>query len=230
MWIEVPPSALQGHGLSPYREGEIRNLFDWAERTDAASAHLMAHRGRFIVDVVAIEHNAVHQPSKPGDEVVVVLNGVLTLTDDGEQFEQVIQRGEMVLIPAGWAGIYRVESAHGLFRELAIVPADYFDDGVAPGPSGKSPRRLELSGGPGHHTLHTGRYSVELRQYEQAASWSMTGAEEVIILVLAGTLSLHSDARSGTFAAGAVVVVPRDAAVRMRAESGYRGLHLRWLE
>lgn len=95
----------------------IRNLFDWAEDVTAGSAHLMPHRGQFIVDVVAIESNAVHQPSKPGDELVVVLNGILTLTDDSDRKEQIIRAGEMVLIPAGWAGLYRVQAENGVFRE-----------------------------------------------------------------------------------------------------------------
>src|SRR3546814_8925847 len=92
----------------------------------------MPHRGQFIVDIVEIDANAVHQPSKPGDEVVVVLNGILRLTTDADGDVQDILAGEAVLIPAGWAGLYRVIGERGRFRELASVPHDYFDPGVAP--------------------------------------------------------------------------------------------------
>ena len=51
------------------------------------------------MDVVEIEDNAVHQPSKPADEIVCILNGVLTLTTDGIVGEQVFRK--FVLIPAG---------------------------------------------------------------------------------------------------------------------------------
>ncbi len=51
------------------------------------------------MDVVKIEDNAVHQPSKPADEIVCILNGVLTLTTDGIVGEQVFRK--FVLIPAG---------------------------------------------------------------------------------------------------------------------------------
>ncbi len=70
-WIEILPAALDGEGLAPYVAGEITNLFDWVENPAAGSAHLMAHRGHFLVDIVTIDANAVHQPSKPGDEIVV---------------------------------------------------------------------------------------------------------------------------------------------------------------
>jgi len=81
-WIQVSPAALKGEGLEPYVPGEITNLFDWAENPAGSSAHLIAYRGRFLVDIVTIEANAVHQPSKPGDEIVIVLEGTLQLTDD----------------------------------------------------------------------------------------------------------------------------------------------------
>src|SRR3546814_11473259 len=81
----------------------------------------MPHRGQVIVDIVEIDANAVHQPSKPGDEVVVVLNGILRLTTDADGDVQDILAGEAVLIPAGWAGLYRVIGERGRFRELAGV-------------------------------------------------------------------------------------------------------------
>jgi uncharacterized cupin superfamily protein len=228
-WIEVPPDALMGAGLSPYREGEIRNLFDWAENVTGRSVHRMPHRGQFIVDVVAFETNAVHQPSKPGDEIVLVLKGTLTLTDDSDRKQQVFQAGEMVLIPAGWAGIYRVHSADGFFHELAIVPGDYFDPGAAPPPSGLSPRRLILPTSTGRHELHRNRYVLELHNVDQPSDWTISEATDEVIQVLAGTLTLEAPDRTGSFKAGSVLVIPRGFSGRARVQPGYRGLHARWI-
>src|SRR5580700_1810712 len=100
-WVEVPATALKGQGLRPYQAGEITSLFDWAENPQGASRHLMPHRSQFIVDIVQIEANAVHQPSKPGDEIVLVLNGALELTDDADKKVQRFTAGKMVLIPSG---------------------------------------------------------------------------------------------------------------------------------
>src|SRR6516165_3796260 len=102
-WVEISAATLAGAGLVAYREAEISDLFDWAENPHGSSVHVMPHRGQFIVDVVEIETNAVHQPGKPGDEIVVVLEGTLTLSNDADRTEQVFSRGETVLIPAGWA-------------------------------------------------------------------------------------------------------------------------------
>src|SRR5580765_8101099 len=98
-WIQVPPLSLKGEGLSPYPEGGTATLMDWVENENAGSVHLMPYAGQFLVDVVEIEPNAVHQPSKPGDEIVVVLNGTLSLTTDASKNEQIFEAGEMVLIP-----------------------------------------------------------------------------------------------------------------------------------
>src|SRR5579862_6433020 len=198
-WIQVPVRALAGEGLSPYREGEIRNLFDWAENRDGGSVHLMPHRGQFIVDVVGIETNAIHQPSKPGDELVVVLEGVLTLTNDADGVEQAFRSGEMVLIPAGWAGIYRVQSRNGLFRELAIVPGNYFDPSAAPPPSGLSPRRLELPVASGGHELHRNRYVLQVQNVPQASNWPISASADEVIRVLAGTLTITAAGETASF-------------------------------
>src|SRR3546814_17171020 len=84
--------------LNAYVEGEIANLFDWVENLEARSEHLMPHRGQFIVDIVEIDANAVHQPSKPGDEVVAVLNGILRLPTEADGDVQDILASEAVQI------------------------------------------------------------------------------------------------------------------------------------
>lgn len=228
-WIEVPPSALRGEGLRPYVEGEITNLFDWAENPAGTSTHLMPHRAQFIVDVVEIEANAVHQPSKPGDEIVTVLNGTLRLTDDNGGQEQEFNAGEMVLIPAGWAGMYRVIAGDGPFRELAIVPGDYFEPGVAPLPSGLSPRRLVLPAAPGVHTLHRARYAVEADIADKQREWTIATAADEIIRIEAGTLHLASTSNAtAVFGAGSVVILPAGFSGTAQVTSGYRALVARW--
>src|ERR1700761_6283428 len=107
-WIEMPADAMRGKGLETYVAGEITSLFDWAENPQGRSWHRMPYRSQFILDIVKIEANCVHQPKKPGDEIVAVLNGVLELTDDGSGEVQRFAKGECVLIPQGWAGLYRV--------------------------------------------------------------------------------------------------------------------------
>src|SRR3546814_17066251 len=78
------------------------------ENLEARSEHLMPHRGQFIVVIVEIDANAVNQPSKPGDEVVVVMNGILRLTTDEVGAVTDILAGEAVLIPAGRDGFHCV--------------------------------------------------------------------------------------------------------------------------
>lgn len=229
-WIEVPPAALKGKGLRPYYEGEIAVLFDWVENMEAGSLHLMPHRERFIVDIVRIESNTVHQPSKPGDELVVVLNGTLTLTTDGGGPRDVFETGEMVLIPAGWAGLYGVDAAQGDFLELALVPGNYFDPGAAPPPSGAVPRRLALPSAPGRHEVFRGRYVLEAENIAQAAAGTITASPEEVIQVLAGTLTLAAGGESASFGPGSVVILPRGFAGEARVTGGYRALIARWLD
>jgi uncharacterized cupin superfamily protein len=226
-WIEVPPAALAGDGLKPYAAGEIVNLFDWAENPAAGSAHLMAHRGRLLVDIVAIEANAVHQPSKPGDEIVVVLEGQLQLTDDGDGRQQSFGPGEAVLIPAGWAGVYRVIPGDRPFRELAIVPHDYFDDAAVPPPNGLSPRRLDPPMAPGSQLLHQGRYSVTAFA-GGTPRHRVAPAGEAIVRVLAGTLTLAAGDETAAFGPGDVLVLPEGFAGEAATSEDYRAVMARW--
>jgi uncharacterized cupin superfamily protein len=227
-WIEVPRAALAGQGLVPYADGEITSLFDWAERTDGTSVHLMPHRGKFIVDIVEISANAVHQPCKPGDEVVFILNGILQLTTDADQSQQTYRAGEAVLIPAGWAGIYRVAPAEGRFRELAIVPADYFDVPGTPATTPGLPRRIGMPAA-GLHELHRGRYLVTAEHRAAAAGWDMAVATEQIVHIAAGQLRLTAAGRTAMFGAGSVIILPHGFAGRAEAEAGYRAVNLSWL-
>lgn len=228
-WTAVSCEVLEGRDLAPYVPGEITNLFDWAENPHGGSVHRMPHRGQFLVDVVAIETNAVHQPSKPGDELVVVLNGTLTLTTDATGGELVVETGESVLIPAGWAGIYRVSSAGPEpFRELAIVPGNYFDPGAAPPANSSTPRRLDLPRAAGRHELHRNRYTLEA-QNGAAADMPVGGATDEIILVLDGALTLRGTERTASFGRGGVVILPASVTGLADCSSDYRAINARWL-
>ena len=232
--IAMPPEVLQGRGFEPYPAGEIGTLFDWAENPGAASSHVMAHAGDFLVDVVEIEDNAVHQPSKPGDEVVLVLDGTLELTDDadgnrgGGQVRR-FMRGEIVLIPKGWAGIYRCIAAERPFRELAIVPHDYFVT-QQPAPTGRSPQRLLLPVSPGERHYHRGRYTVDAQGTGVAWAGASINAADEVIIITAGVLTLSSEAGSESFGAGSVVVLPRGLAMDGATSTDYQALALNWLE
>lgn len=231
-WIEVPPGALKSDILQPYEPGEIGGLFDWAENPQGGSTHVIPHRAKLIVDVVEVEANAVHQISKPGDEIVTVLAGTLELTTDHDKRVDVIETGETVLIPAGWAGIYRCKPAGDRhFRELAIVPGNYFEPGVAPPPGEVHPRKLDLEATiEGRTTLFRGRYTVELESIARAARGPITASPEEVIQVLSGTLTLDASAETTAFGPGGVVILPEGFAGEAAVSDGYRALIARWVE
>lgn len=229
-WIEVPRGVLAADPLQPYRPGEIDGLFDWAENMAGGSTHLIPHRAKLIVDVVEVEENAVHQISKPGDEIVTVLAGTLELTTDHDQRFDVIEQGETVFIPCGWAGIYRCKPDGGQhFRELAVVPSNYFD-GNGPPPREVHPRKLDLAAGAeGRTTLHADRYAIELESIAEAAGGTIRSSPEEVIQVLSGTLTLTADGESASIGPGGVVILPQGFAGEAAVTEGYRALIARWV-
>ena len=229
-WVEVHPAAMRGRGLRPYEPGEITNLFDWAENPQGRSSHLMPHRSQFIVDIVKIEANCVHQPSKPGDEIVAVLNGVLELTDDVSHNVQRFPAGEFVLIPLGWAGMYRVIPDGDDFLELALVPGNYFDVADARSPTGAHPRALEIPAQEGIHALHRGRYAIEAVVGTTATTVDLRARCDEVLYVRGGRLKISAVDRSGLFGAGSVVVLPKGFSGRIEQSADYRALVARWLE
>jgi uncharacterized cupin superfamily protein len=194
----------------------------------------MPHRSQFIVDVVQIQTNAVHQPCKPGDEIVLVLNGQLELTDDADRKLQRFTAGDMVLIPYGWAGLYRVSGDGADFLELALVPGDYFDnkgqDRVEEPPAGRSPRLLKIPEAPGRHELHRGRYLIEAVIAAAAERAARTVSGDEVIYIREGRLELVSGGRRGAFQAGDVVVLPRGFAGETDVSADYRSVVARWIE
>jgi quercetin dioxygenase-like cupin family protein len=229
-WVEVPPGALQGQGLAPYDFNASANLVDWVESmADAASVHLTPHCSDFVIDVVEIKPNAVHTPSKPGDEFLLVINGVLRLLTDSTKVEQVFKAGDMLMIPAGWHGVYRMESEAGWFRELAITPGDYFVASLIPPPNDRAPYRLDLPLANGKHEIFRGRYVLETENLDRVCSWAVTSAADQIIQVLAGTLILTRGGDSASFGPGSIVVLPRGFAGTAQSSPGYRALNARWL-
>ena len=232
-WIEVPQAAMRGLGLRPYVPGEIASLFDWAENPQGQSSHLMLHRSQFIVDIVKIAANAVHQPSKPGDEIVWILRGVLEVTDDagGKHGGGDVQRftaGELVLIPLGWAGLYRAIPDGDDFLELALVPGNYFDEATVHSPSGARPRALEVPTQPGIHELHRGRYVIQAVAEASAVARGHQTAGDEVIYVRHGTLAISAAGRSGLIEAGSIVVLPKGFSGRLESSADYRALIARW--
>lgn len=228
-WRQISSDWLRGEGLAPYPATGFAGLFDWSERTDAGSKHVMAYAGQFLVDIVEIEDNAVHQPSKPADEIVCVLNGVLTLTTDGAGGEQVFRKGEFVLIPAGWAGIYRVASQDGPFRELCIVPHDYFDPAIDPPPSGLVPRRIDIPVKPGSHLLLDGRYTIEAIHDDAAQEIAVVLNADVVVRVLEGNLTLTVEGHGYTYSHGSFIVLRKGFAGTIATTAGYQAIVASWL-
>ncbi len=229
-WIEVPPAAMQGQGLRPYEPGEITSLFDWAENPAGRSSHLMPHRSQFIVDIVKIESNCVHQPSKPGDEIVAVLHGTLELTDDADGNVQRFPAGELVLIPLGWAGMYRVIPDDDDFLELALVPGNYFEVADVRSPTGARPRALNMPEQPGTHELHCGRYTIEAVVGTTITTCDYRAQGDEVRYVRGGSLKISAIDRSGLFRAGSVVVLPKGFLGAIEQSADYRALVARWLE
>ena len=226
-WIAVSADLLAGKGLAPYPVGELAGLFDWAEDPSATSVHAVPYAGDFLVDIVSIEPNAVHQASKPDDEIVVVLDGVLELTDDGGGSVQSFASGEIVLIPKGWAGIYRCIPGEKHFLELAIVPYDYFEP-AAHAPSGLRPRRIVLTGA-GTDDFHRGRYAVAARGSGAAWHGRIEQSAEQVIVVTAGSITLAKDDLRDAFGAGTVLIMPRGLECLAETSADYRALALTWL-
>ena len=229
-WVEVPPANLAGQGLAAYPPAEFAGLFDWAERTDSGSIHVMPYAGQFLIDVVEIEDNAVHQPSKPTNEIVCVLNGVLELLTDGAEAPQRFGKGGMVLIPAGWAGIYRVISSDtGWFRELCIVPANYFEPAIIPAPSGLPSVSIDRLSIAGEHSYAEEPYSIVMQRLDQSSEWDIDTATDQIVFVLVGTLTLTAGGEVGTFSDGAVVVIPKGFVGQAKASADFQALIARWV-
>lgn len=227
-WVDVSPRVLAPERFVPYGPGEIDGLFDWGENPNGKSAHCSPYRGQLIIDVVKFDPNAVHQPHKPGDEIVVVLNGTLHLTTDATGETLVINQGERVLIPSGWAGIYRVSSNNGPFAEFTIVPGDYFDKNVAPPPNRETPRRIDPPQREGVQEIHKGRYTVHAERWGQRRFWSIQTEGDEVIQVLDGTLVLTSGEANAAFGAGDVVVLPKGFVGQATATAGYAALIARW--
>jgi uncharacterized cupin superfamily protein len=226
-WVEVPPSWQRGEGLVPYA-GETAHMLDWVENMHGRSAHLFPHVGQLIVDVVEIEPNAVHQLGKAGDEIVVVVNGALNLITDATKVEQTFKAGEMVMFRAGWSGIYRVMSEAGPFRELAIVPHDYFDASRPAPVSRETPGRIEPPLAIGKHELYRNTYIVEAENIDRAGDWSIAASSDEVIQVLAGGLTLRAAGDSAAFGPGSVVILPKGFIGEASATAGYRAVTARW--
>jgi uncharacterized cupin superfamily protein len=166
--------------------------------------------------------------SKPGDEFLLVIHGVLRLLTDSTQVEQVFEVGDMLMIPAGWCGIYRMESEVGWFRELAITPGDYFVPSLIPPPNDRSPYALNLPEANGRHEIFKGRYTLEAENSELAESYLVTSSSDQIVQVLAGTLVLTAGDDSASFGPGSIVVLPRGFTGIAKTGPGYRALNARW--
>lgn len=228
-WTQVPPAILDGEGLQPYRPGEIDALFDRAERPGAQSRHKIAYERQFLIDVVEHEANTVHQSHKPGDEIILVRDGALTLTTEATGEELRVAEGEAVLIPQGWAGLYRAQPRGRRFRALAIVPHDYFDPARRARPSGGAPEAITLHDGPGRREVHRGRYAVATEYLPGDCEWTVRAVRDEVTVVLAGQLTLTTEDERESFGPGSVVALPMGFRGAAEASGGYRALTAYWL-
>jgi quercetin dioxygenase-like cupin family protein len=227
MWTEISQSWQTGDGLIPY-SGETAHMLDWVENPNGHSRHRFAYAGQFIVDLVEIEPNAVHQLGKPDDEIVIVVSGILEVTTDSTKVKQRFKAGEIVLFKAGWAGIYRVISDQGPFRELAIVPHNYFDASRALPVNPEMPIGINLPVAVGTHQLSGGTYLVAMQVNDRATSSAISAEADQVIYVLAGSGTLASNGSTTRLSAGSVVVLPKGFVGDVSAAADYQALTVRW--
>ncbi|MFT4028100.1 MAG: cupin domain-containing protein [Novosphingobium sp.] len=228
-WTEVPPAVLQGEGLEPYRPGEIGILCSGAGLGGEEPRHLIAYAGQFLVDVAQVAGDAVPRRHQSADEVVLVLGGTLVLTTEETGHELRIDAGEAVLIPQGWAGLCRALPAGRWYRQVGIVPHDYFDSACDALPSGRAPQPITLHDGPGRREVHRGRYAVATEYLPGACEWTVRAVRDEIVAVIDGTLTLQAEDGRETFGPGQLVALPMGFTGAAEASAGYRALTAYWL-
>lgn len=219
-WIAVPPAALLGEGLEPYPPGDISALFDWSENPAAASTHLMAFAGEFLLDIVDIEANAVHQHCKPDDEIVFVEAGTLRLTSDVDGSQMAIPAGDAVFIPRGWAGIYRADPGRGRFIEAALVASDYFDPSISRVRTDAVPIRLTLPASQ-QEELHCNSWKISKRK--GSCSEVLATMKDILVRNHSGCMTLSFEGASQTFGANQMIVLRGDSRMHISTSADFLG-------
>jgi polyvinyl alcohol dehydrogenase (cytochrome) len=115
-WITVTRAVLAGQGLdpAPTSESDFEHILS---RPDAERAKVLS-QDEFVTGVYEAKGGAVRFSDYPGDELVIVVSGSATLTDESSGKSMTFGPGDMFLVPKGWRGRW---SNDGLYRELIVL-------------------------------------------------------------------------------------------------------------
>jgi uncharacterized cupin superfamily protein len=224
-WIRVSDELLSGKGIDePYNQQEMAQFIDWVENEDSTAQHKVPFLGQFMVDVVETSGNAVHLPNFPNDEFVYIVVGGLTLTSDLTKVDQTFYAGDRVLVPRGWAGVWRVHA--GVFREVATVPSNYFDvsSQAQAAPKGALPFIIDPPKTPGTHQLHNGAYIVEAQNAGREETRAIEQQSDEVVHILGGTLRLTAAGKTEIFRPGDIVIKPNGFKGDSYVTAGYRAV------
>jgi uncharacterized cupin superfamily protein len=224
-WLRVSDDLLHGKGLvDPYNMGSMEPFIDWVDNPEAQTIYKVLLRGELLVEIAETTNVAAHFPNFPNDELIYIIAGGITLTSDASKVDQSFYAGDRVMIPKGWAGIWRVHA--GVYRAIATVPANYFDissQQTAP-PNGVSVFAIDPPKTLGTHQLHNGTYIVEAQNAFREETVPVALQSDEVIHVLGGTLTLNAADQSEMFNPGDVVVLPKGFEGESHATAGYRAL------
>jgi uncharacterized cupin superfamily protein len=226
-WLRISDALLSGIGIDdPYDMEENKELFEWAdgETGPVKPMHKLFELGRLLIDVVQSNGTGVQLDNFPNDEFLTILVGGLTLTTNETKAEQCFYAGDSVLIPKGWSGLWRTHP--GMFREVAIVPVNFFDPAELKKPQAKGvrPRKVEMASPQGTTTIHDGTYRIESRKPEAEAADDLALAADEVVYIRRGNLTLADELGAETFKPGDFILLRKGAAAKVSHSAGYEAL------
>jgi len=225
-WERISAEALAGHGITtPYNIDDLTPFIDKIDGPPPRAFHTVLFRGQLLLDAVKSSSAAVHFPNHPGDELVLIKAGSVTLTTDSTGIAQTFHTGEWAVIPKGWVGWWR--ASPGEYGEFAIAHGKFFDDSAPKGNKDLAPIAIVPSKTEGMRTLYSGTLVVEEHNLSKADRSIDQGADEAI-QVLGGVLTLKTSIKAESFKAGEVVVIPKGFKGQSLVSAGYRALVVRF--
>jgi uncharacterized cupin superfamily protein len=226
MWERMSPEALAGQGITtPYNIDDLTPFIDKIDGAPPQAFHAVLFRGQLLLDAVKSSSAAVHFPNHPGDELVLIKTGAVTLTTDSTGVAQTFHTGEWAVIPKGWVGWWR--ASPGEYGEFAIAHGKFFDDSAPGGNKDLVPIAVVPSKAEGIRTHYSGTLIVEEHNLSKADRAVDQGADEAI-QVLRGVLTLKTNAKTESFKAGEVVVIPKGFKGESQVSDGYHALVVRF--
>jgi uncharacterized cupin superfamily protein len=224
-WLRVSDDLLRGEGLvDPYNMGSMEPFIDWVDNPEAKTVYKVLLRGQLLVEIAETTSVAAHFPNFPNDEFIYIVAGGITMTSDASKLDQSFYAGDRVVIPKGWAGIWRVHA--GVYRAIATVPANYFDisSQLTTAPAGVSAFAIDSPKTAGTYQLHNGTFVVEAHNALREETLPVSLQSDEVVQILGGTLTLKAADKSEMFNPGDIVVLPKGFRGESHATAAYRAL------